>query len=357
MSYLADRLLAWYDKNGRFLPWRAPLGRKSDPYRVWLSEVMLQQTTVTAVRPYYQNFLQKWPTVTDLALACDDDVMAAWAGLGYYARARNLLACARVVMSRWGGDFPDTEQELLRLPGVGPYTAAAMAAIAFDRWAVVVDGNVERVMARFRAVRDPLPQSKKQLRILAEELTPEKRSGDYAQAVMDLGATVCTPRSPRCGECPWETDCQGKRLGLVDVLPYKTKSKPKPVRRGVIFWLTRSDRRVVLRRRPEVGLLGGMLEFPSTPWTETSWALDDAERYMPVSVTEWHALPGHVRHTFSHFHLELVVCAGGVSEDCQDKREELLWLSTECLVQAALPSLMRKVAQHVAHHDVPLPAM
>ena len=243
-------LLAWYDRHRRRLPWRAGPGEGAEPYAVWLSEIMLQQTTVAAVKSYFEKFLTRWPTVADLANADTADVMAAWAGLGYYARARNLHACAKVVATDHGGCFPDTEQALRALPGIGPYTAAAIAAIAFDRKAVVVDGNVERVMARVFGVIEPPPKSKPRLVELAARLTPARRPGDYAQAVMDLGATICTPRSPACSLCPWMAPCVARAKGIAETLPRKIAKAPTPTRHGVAFWMVRGDGAVLLRRRP-----------------------------------------------------------------------------------------------------------
>ena len=302
----ADALLAWYDRHHRELPWRVgPVARRGgvapDPYRVWLSEVMLQQTTVAAVIGYFDTFITRWPTVSALAAADDADVMAAWAGLGYYARARNLLKCARVVTHEFGGRFPVTEQELKALPGIGPYTAAAIAAIAFDAPAVVVDGNVERVMARIFAETTPLPKAKSLLKAHAATLTPETRPGDYAQAAMDLGATVCTPRRPACGICPWHEGCAGRALGIAETLPTKAPRRAKPVRFGHV-WCAFSPHGIVTRRRPESGLLGGMLALPSSDWSEVP---DPA----PPFPSSWQAA-GEVRHTFTHFHLRLTVhCA------------------------------------------------
>ncbi len=264
-------LLDWYDLHSRDLPWRIgpaarAAGARPDPYRVWLSEIMLQQTTVAAVRAYYLRFIDRWPTVGALAAAADEDVMAAWAGLGYYARARNLLACARAVAAERDGRFPDTVEELRALPGVGPYTAAAIAAIAFDRPATVVDGNVERVMARLRAMEEPLPDAKPRLAALAAELTPERRPGDLAQAMMDLGATVCTPRSPACGICPLIGSCQARAQGLAGELPRKRRKAAKPVRHGIAWVGRRRDGLWLLERREERGLLGGMLGWPGTEW-------------------------------------------------------------------------------------------
>ena len=296
----AATLLNWYDANARTMPWRVPPGanHRADPYFVWLSEVMLQQTTVAAVRDYFIKFTTRWPTVADLAAAADEDVMAAWAGLGYYARARNLLKCAREVVAR-GGTFPDTQADLLTLPGIGPYTSAAIAAIAFNRPAVVLDGNVERVMARRHAVQDPLPDSKETLRALAARHTPEDRPGDYAQAVMDLGATICTPRNPACGICPWMPECAGRLAGIAAELPRKRPKKPKPTRLGTAYFVTHPDGSVLLETRPPKGLLGGMRALPSTEWS------DDPQPAPPLAAN-WQIV-GEVRHTFTHFHLILTV--------------------------------------------------
>ncbi len=300
----AETLLEWYDTHARPMPWRVPpdarkAGMVPEPYTVWLSEVMLQQTTVAAVKEYFIAFTTRWPRVQDLAAAEDADVMAAWAGLGYYARARNLLKCARVVAREHEGIFPDTEDALLKLPGIGPYTAAAVAAIAFDRPATVLDGNVERVMARLHAVKEPLPGAKENLRAHAAALTPETRPGDYAQAVMDLGATLCSPRNPACGICPWRTPCKARQEGIAAELPKKTPKAAKPVRRGVIYFAQRTDGAVLLETRPPKGLLGGMLGLPGTEWQE-----EMPEGKPPVKA-DWAISPEAVRHTFTHFHLIL----------------------------------------------------
>jgi A/G-specific adenine glycosylase len=289
----------------RPLPWRVgpaarAAGRRPDPYRVWLSEVMLQQTTVAAVKGHFERFIKRWPRVGDLAAAEDSDVMAAWAGLGYYARARNLLACARVVAGPLGGRFPDSEADLATLPGIGRYTAAAIAAIAFDRPAVVVDGNVERVMARLFAVEEPLPGAKTVLRDIAARLTPDERPGDYAQAVMDLGATVCTPRRPACALCPWSGPCLARARGIAALLPAKAAKPDKPLRRGIAYLGRRPDGAVLLERRPARGLLGGMLGLPGTDWDH-----DPAPR--PPFSAGWRDAGAEVRHTFTHFQLRLRV--------------------------------------------------
>ncbi|MEM8848537.1 MAG: A/G-specific adenine glycosylase [Pseudomonadota bacterium] len=291
-------LLRWYDAQARDLPWRVPPGqaRRADPYRVWLSEVMLQQTTVAAVKPYFAAFTARWPTVADLAAAEDSDVMGAWAGLGYYARARNLLKCARVVASEHQGRFPETEAALLALPGIGPYTAAAIAAIAFGEASVVVDGNVERVMARFHAIDAPLPGAKVAIRDAAAQMTPSDRPGDYAQAVMDLGATICTPKKPACILCPLQHFCDGK--AIAETLPRKAPKIPKPERRGDVY-LALCDNDWLQELRPGKGLLGGMTGFPTTDWT-------DAPLPQPPFAADWREI-GEVRHTFTHFHLTLTV--------------------------------------------------
>ncbi len=342
---LSARLLTWYDRERRDLPWRVAPGEAADPYRVWLSEVMLQQTTVAAVKPYYARFLARWPTVRDLARAEDAAVMTEWAGLGYYARARNLLTCARRVTDAHGGRFPETEESLLALPGVGAYTAAAIAAIAFGRRAVVVDGNVERVMARMFAVETPLPAAKPALRALADAMTPANRCGDYAQAVMDLGATLCTPRNPACGLCPWRGACEGQRTGLAERLPAKAAKAERPTRRGVAFWIRRRDGAVLLRQRPARGLLGGMMEVPGTDWAEgpmpdPGTAVADSA---PLPFEDWRAVPGLVRHTFTHFHLEMTVVMAWVGAN---PRVRGVWVPLDSLGEHALPTVFRKVVRH-----------
>ncbi|PKU23766.1 A/G-specific adenine glycosylase [Telmatospirillum siberiense] len=339
---LSKRILAWYDRNARVLPWRAPPGRVADPYHVWLSEIMLQQTTVVAVAPYFLTFIKRWPTVKDLAAASLDDILTAWAGLGYYARARNLHKCAQLVAEWRDGVFPDEEEALRGLPGIGDYTAAAIAAIAHGRPAVVMDGNIERVIARMFAVTDPLPAVKPKLKALAAGLTPSSRPGDYAQALMDLGATVCTPRQPACVLCPWLQDCDASHQGIADELPAKLAKPARPTRRGLAFWTLRKDGAVLLRRRPESGLLGGMMEIPSTPWRAEPWDLAEARDSAPVAA-EWRPLSGMVTHTFTHFHLELLVVAG------RARTPELakgLWCPLDGLGDQALPTVMRKVVRH-----------
>ena len=346
---IAAFLLAWYDRERRDLPWRAAPGEAPDPYKVWLSEIMLQQTTVKAVLPRYALFLRRWPDVNALASAELGEVLAAWAGLGYYARARNLHACARAVAERYGGMFPANEEELRKLPGVGGYTAAAIAAIAFGKRATPVDGNIERVVARLFAVTTPLPEAKPEIGVFAENLTPADRPGDFAQAMMDLGATICTPRRPACGLCPVRPDCRGYAQGLAETLPHREEKGERPVRRGAAFIAFRADGAVLLRERPLKGLLGGMLEVPSSPWEEAEPNEKSARRHAPLDA-KWRKLPGKVEHTFTHFHLQLSVYRAEVGFDAEPKRaaqpERCRWLNRRKLVNAALPSVMRKVITH-----------
>ncbi len=336
------RLLGWYDTSRRAMPWRALPGAAPDPYRVWLSEIMLQQTTVATVAPYFNNFIRRWPDVVSLAAAELDDVLHGWQGLGYYARARNLHRCARVVADKLGGRFPADETQLLALPGIGPYTAAAIAAIAFDIPANVVDGNVERVMARLFAVGTPLPGAKAELRELGASLTGTERPGDYAQALMDLGATVCTPTGPRCPVCPWQAGCAARRSGITGELPRRERKKPRPLRRGIVFWAVNRDGAVLLRRRPEKGLLGGMMEFPSTEWREGELDKAAAPDLAPMS-GDWKERPGLVRYVFTHFALELTVMAAEVHSG---EIDGAVWCPVERLGEYALPSMMKKVAAH-----------
>jgi A/G-specific adenine glycosylase len=339
---IAPNLLRWYDRHRRALPWRAKPREAPDPYRVWLSEIMLQQTTVATVGAYFDRFVARFPSVAALAAASLDDVLHAWQGLGYYARARNLHACARAVMTLHGGAFPDDVEGLRALPGIGAYTAPAIAAIAFDRKAAAVDGNVERVVARLFAVEAPLPGAKPELRRLAETLVPDRRAGDFAQALMDLGATVCTPRAPKCILCPVQAFCRGRALGLAGSLPRRRQRTARPTRRGVAFWAVRPDGSVLLRRRPEHGLLGGMIEVPSTEWREAAISEAAARKEAPVRAS-WVRLPGTVRHTFTHFHLELAVLAGETEAGAKSAGS---WVPLDRLSEQALPTVMRKVVNH-----------
>ncbi len=342
---ISAALLDWYDRHARVLPWRAPPGTgRADPYRVWLSEIMLQQTTVATVGPYFADFLARWPDVTALAAAPLDDVLTAWAGLGYYARARNLHRCAQVVAGELGGRFPETEAELRQLPGIGAYTAAAIAAIAFGRRAVVVDGNVERVVARLFAVESPLPGAKAELKRLADGITPDRRAGDFAQAMMDLGATVCLARQPKCLLCPLEASCQGKAAGVAASLPRKLPKAAKPTRYAVAFWLAGPDGDLLLRRRPEKGLLGGMMEVPPTPWRGEPWVAAEASTAAPLKA-DWQVLPGLVRHTFTHFHFEVTVWAGTAGRSGLSG-ESGRWVALDRLSDEALPTVMRKIIDH-----------
>jgi A/G-specific adenine glycosylase len=346
----AAALLAWYDRHRRALPWRAPHGQSADPYRVWLSEIMLQQTTVRAVAPYYARFLRRWPDLRALAAAPLDEVLKAWAGLGYYARARNLHACARVAVERHGGKLPANEAELRALPGIGDYTAAAIAAIAFDLPASPVDGNIERVVARLFAVGAPLPAVKPALRRLARALTPPRRAGDFAQAMMDLGATLCTPKRPACALCPWNQACAAHARGDAESFPRRVPKRAGALRRGAAFVARRADGYVLVRTRPASGLLGGMTEMPTTPWTSDfaeNTAPDAAPRFRSAKQRQpaWRKLPGVVRHVFTHFPLELVVFVADVAA-ATPAPAGTRWVARADLAGEALPSLMRKVAAH-----------
>ena len=327
---IAPALLDWYDRHARTLPWRSPPGTPPpDPYRVWLSEVMLQQTTVAAVKPYFERFAARWPDVAALAAVEDADLMAAWAGLGYYSRARNLLACARTVVRDHGGHFPETAAQLRRLPGIGDYTAAAIAAIAFGEAATVIDGNVERVVARLFAAEKPL------IRAHAAALTPNERPGDYAQAMMDLGATICTPRDPACAICPVSAHCRAFALGRTDAFPVKPPKATRPHRRGYAFW-AEAEGHVLLVTRPAKGLLGGMRALPTSDWGDSP-GLDQA----PVAA-DWRLIEGSVRHVFTHFSLDLGVAAATVERLNLSGGE---WWPLDRLDEAGLPTLFDKAAR------------
>jgi len=333
---IAESLLEWYARHARALPWRvAPgSGETPDPYRVWLSEVMLQQTTTIAVGPYFGKFTERWPTVEALAAASDEEVMAAWAGLGYYTRARNLIACAREVAAM--GGFPPSEEALRKLPGLGAYTAAAVAAIGFGQRAVPVDANIERVVARLFAIDEPLPGARKEIRARAEAITPDTRAGDFAQALMDLGAAVCTPRDPKCLLCPISAHCRGRRTGDPARFPVKALKKAKPDRTGTAFWIEREGL-VWLVRRPDKGMLGGMRALPDDGWSARSNGSEEA----PIP-GHWQA-GGVVRHGFTHFNLALVVAVyAGAKFDTLSEGE---WWPLEALDEAGLPTLYAKAAQ------------
>jgi A/G-specific adenine glycosylase len=352
-------LLAWYDRHRRVLPWRPPAGHRADPYAVWLSEIMLQQTTVKAVGPYFQKFLARWPDVSALGRASLDDVLRMWAGLGYYSRARNLHACAVAVLRDHGGVFPDTEDGLRSLPGIGPYTAAAIAAIAFGRRTMPVDGNIERVVSRLFAIEEPLPQSKPLVRQFAETLlfdscaSAEKsragdeksRAGDSAQALMDLGASICTPKKPACSLCPLNESCVARRRGDQESFPRKAAKKSGELRRGAAFVVTRGDE-LLVRTRPETGLLGGMTEVPGSDWRATQ---DDeaARKQAPqlAGAPRWHRRVGVVNHVFTHFPLELVVYTAQVAARARAPKG-MRWVPIATLAGEALPNVMRKVIAH-----------
>ncbi|HEY9079569.1 A/G-specific adenine glycosylase [Magnetovibrio sp.] len=337
---LSTALLAWFSRTGRSdLPWRdAPCGAR-DPYRVWLAEIMLQQTTCAAVIPYFNRFTSQWPDVKALARADTDDVMRAWAGLGYYARARNMVKCAQEVAEHRQGAFPTNEQDLLSLPGIGPYTAAAIAAIAFQGPAAPVDGNVIRVLSRLYAIEDVMPANKRVVGDYAAKMLPPGRSGDFAEALMDLGATLCKPKNPNCAACPWTDACQAHREDRVADFPVKAAKKEKPTRRGWAFWIERADGCILLERRPDKGLLGGMTGFPSTPWQTDAIAAAQAVASLPFA-GRWEALEETVRHTFTHFHLEL----GVIKVSVQDVPGEGLWSAPHDVEKHALPSVMKKIS-------------
>jgi A/G-specific adenine glycosylase len=334
----AGPLLAWYDRHRRDLPWRARPGEVADPYRIWLSEIMLQQTTVAAVGPYYESFVTRFPTIAALAAAPLDAVLSAWAGLGYYARARNLHACAKAVAA--AGGFPRDLPGLRALPGIGPYTAAAVGAIAFGLPAVPVDGNVERVTARLFAIDAPMPTAKPAIHAAAAALgaDPEAmaRPSDFAQALFDLGATICTPTNPACALCPWQDPCAARRAGIAADLPRRAPKKLRPLRHGVHFWLTDAAGKILLRRRPPHGLLGGMTELPGTAWRDAAWPADEALRHAPMQA-DWRPA-GQVRHGFTHFELHLDLFAAQVERIDADG----FLHPVTALADTALPSVMRK---------------
>ncbi len=357
-SNLSKSLLIWYDSNKRDLPWRST---KATPYNVWLSEVMLQQTTVVTVIPRYTSFLERWPDVRALAGASIDDVLHEWQGLGYYARARNLHRCARVVVEQYGGVFPDDEAALKTLPGIGDYTAAAIVAIAFGNFSTPVDGNIIRVISRLEGLEQVMPAGKGAVRMRMAELVPAKRPGDFVQGLMDLGSMVCTVRKPDCPACPWGSTrgstrgsaragpCRARAGGKPQSYPRKAAKKPRPTRYGVIFWLVDQAGRVMTRRRDETGLLGGMMEFPSTPWREQDWTHEDVLSNVPVAGAglDWQDVPGTVRHTFTHFHLELRILKGHLSSMPETAHDHAIWSVPHDFVDLALPTVMKKVAKLV----------
>jgi A/G-specific adenine glycosylase len=337
-------LLDWFDRHRRVMPWRAAKGALPDPYHVWLSEIMLQQTTVITVGPYFLKFVNKWPSVKHLAKAELDDVLTAWAGLGYYARARNLHKCAKAVVADFGGKFPADQEDLLTLPGIGPYTAAAIASIAFDRPAVAVDGNVERVVSRFFGIEEPLPLSKPDIRAGAATLAAgNTRPGDFTQAFMELGATVCTPRKPKCGLCPWQRDCKARKAGNAEDLPRKMPKVQKPVRYGRVYWVTNAKGQVLIHKRVEKGLYEGLYQFPTTDW------ITDARKVAalppPVSMTGVVDRQVTVRHSFTHFDLVLEIWQAKVSVKAAQKLDYAQWILPAQLQNYALPTLMQKASK------------
>ena len=333
-------LLSWYGTARRELPWRAKPHERPDPYHVWLSEVMLQQTMVATVMPRYIKFLERWPDIEALARVPLDDVLHEWQGLGYYARARNLHRCAQVVVAEHGGVFPDNEAALLKLPGIGDYTAAAIVAIAFNQPSAPVDGNIIRVISRLDGLKQIMPAGKSIVKDRVQVLMPIDHSGDFTQAMMDLGSMVCSPRNPDCDQCPWASGCVACASGSPESYPKKQQKKQKPTRYGIVFWLTDNRDHVLLRRREKKGLLGGMMEFPSTPWREQHWAQSEAMSHAPVEGVSWHAHSGSVRHTFTHFHLELTVVRGSF-----DGMSNAIWSLPADFGDYALPTLMKKVAK------------
>jgi A/G-specific adenine glycosylase len=349
---LSERLLSWYDIHRRVLPWRAPKGKHADPYRVWLSEIMLQQTTVQAVGNYYRKFLSLWPDVAALANASEDDVLAAWAGLGYYARARNLHAAARLVAHEMGGKFPATAERLRALPGVGGYTSAAIAAIAYDEKQAAMDANAERVIARIYAVETPMPKAKTELHALCSALVPE-RAGDFAQALMDLGSAICTPKRPDCGNCPWTDYCRARRRGIQELLPIKAPKPARPLKRGVAFVARDKSGAVLLVKRPEKGLLASMLQPPLGSWTEAFPSSTKALEQAPFAA-KWKKRAGIVHHGFTHFELETEVYIADVQKRPRFKGD---WIAAERLGEVALPTVMRKIVAHGLDSGGPLFAL
>ncbi|SDR60816.1 A/G-specific DNA-adenine glycosylase [Rhizobiales bacterium GAS113] len=344
-----DDLIAWYDRHRRDLPWRAAPGERMPAYRVWLSEIMLQQTTVRAVAPYFERFLERFPSLRSLASAPLDDVLSAWAGLGYYSRARNLHACAKAVMAQHCGEFPQSEAELATLPGIGPYTASAIASIAFDRKTVPVDGNVERVITRLFRIVEPLPGAKPLIRAAAASLAPPRRNGDFAQALMDLGATICRPRQPDCMLCPWREACAARAAADQESFPRKAVKREGKLRRGAAFVVLRADGAVLVRARKQEGLLGGMTEVPGTEWTndfDVATALAQAPGSLKgAAALEWRRLDGKVRHVFTHFPLELTVFVAAAATTTRAP-PGCRFLPRQGIAGAAFPTLMRKVLKH-----------
>ena len=338
-----NNILEWYDRHRRVLPWRALKGKTPNPYYVWLSEVMLQQTTVVTVGPYFHRFIEKWPSIDDLARAEIEDVMREWAGLGYYARARNLHKCAQIVSFSHKGIFPDRQESLIKLPGIGEYSSNSIAAIAYNKPANVVDGNVERVMARYFAVIEPLPDSKKNLKELAGSIAwgETSRSGDYAQALMDLGATICTPKSPKCMLCPLKEGCMGRAQGIAETLPAKKAKKPKPQKYGQIYWITRkSDGAILLERRDDKQMLGGMLGLITSEWASDS----NMNPQPPIQIKESKNTTLQVKHSFTHFDLHLDIITAHL-KSTQKPENSHVWIIPSELDKIGLPTLFKKAVK------------
>jgi A/G-specific adenine glycosylase len=342
VEHFRAELLSWYDRHRRVLPWRAAAGQTPDPYHVWLSEIMLQQTTVPAVIPYFGKFLTKWPQVQDLAAAPAEDVMQAWAGLGYYARARNLHKCAKFVTEELGGTFPDNQEHLKELPGVGDYTSAAIAAIAFNKPANVVDGNVERVMARVFAVTDPVPDSKPQLKKLAAVMAEGEaaRSGDYAQALMDLGATVCTPSSPKCMICPVRDHCDGYKEGIAAELPRRKAKGAKPQKHGYVYWVSDPEGRILFERRAEKGMLGGTIGLPTSPWVDKAME----KTHLPFILLGKES-GVRVLHSFTHFDLDLQGVSLELPENQPVSGGDYFWVPAQEAAKLGIPTLFKKAVK------------
>ena len=344
LTKISNKLLKWYDTHQRSLPWRAQKGHVADPYHVWLSEIMLQQTTVAAVKSYFEKFLVAWPTVQTLANAPEEDVLAAWAGLGYYARARNLIKCAKISAHECEGIFPTQECDLKKLPGIGDYTAAAVAAIAFGQKAVVVDSNIERIVARMQKIKTPLPAAKKDIKAATALITPNKRSGDFAQAMMDLGSSICAPKAPKCNDCPLKTDCGAYAACDMENYPVKASKKIRPTRRALAYFIEVNGY-ILLERRPDKGLLGGMPGLLGNEWIEQ----DEEKAFnhnmlMPPFKAEWSLVEGISKHTFTHFHLETKVMHAKL--EARPKNNHL-WIKRQEVLDYGLPTVFKKMVKLV----------
>jgi len=342
MTKFSDLILKWYDQHARELPWRSKPGAPTDPYHVWLSEIMLQQTTVATVKAYFEKFRALWPTIEALAASPQEEVLKEWAGLGYYARARNLHKCALTITNEFDGKFPVSETELKKLPGIGDYTSAAISAIAFGEPAAVVDGNIERIISRVFRIKTPLPTAKKEIKKETANLTPTSRAGDFAQAMMDLGAGICSPKNPSCFSCPVQSHCAATKAGDMETYPVKAPKKTKPIRRAISFWLEHEGH-VLLERRPNKGLLGGMPGFFSTPWVARSDipSISESVQHSPINA-EWQALDGLAKHTFTHFHLETSLVKA--SSQTRTNFENGFWHPIDDLENIGLPTVFKKIS-------------